>query len=636
MFEILNHLIPQFHAIGDGTIPSISASIVIAMLFILGLSFVFLVWHFLNFNRRLRGIKALISSQSKENLSMERRSILERAFSLKPVDIGYLWREFDESLVSSPDNQFLYNTLDAEHFFNTRTLARGLTGSRLLAATPSFLVAIGVLGTFIGLTIGLDGLNVDSSEIDVLKSDIDQMISSAAVAFMTSVWGVGLSLILNFIEKFLESRVLKKVLKLQQDIDFLYPRVSAEQSLVHISENSQASKDALLELHERIGSKLQEAVNGISEEMQSALTDTLNQVMKPAIEALVDKTSQQSTEALESLIKNFMQGLSKAGEGQGQQLKEAANQVNEAVQKIGSEISSLSSSFTEQQQAMSVASQQRQQKMDEHHQRLINAAEEKQDAMEHKFSELMNQLTSSLNDQFSATRDHEERRSKQLEQQAADSSIQHNNLISNIENILTQIARQSEESAIQHQKLVGELRNASQNLVESSSHMDSSANQLGVLSANLKAASDMLSGDISSAAESVIQLSGQHQKLIEAVDERMKTLQGIQISISECVEALDGTSQMLSGGLETFGQTQDEFLSGVREQFNQLGDTLQTQVEQIEKQASEWLQSYASEVNSQVNDRMEEWNNQTLKFTNQMLSTVQSIGNVVDELEDKR
>ena len=48
-----------------------------------------------------------------------------------------LWREFDESLVFSSDQQKLFNTLDAEHFFNARTLASGLTASRLLAAAPS-------------------------------------------------------------------------------------------------------------------------------------------------------------------------------------------------------------------------------------------------------------------------------------------------------------------------------------------------------------------------------------------------------------------------------------------------------------------------------------------------------------------
>ena len=49
----------------------------------------------------------------------------------------------------------LFNTLDASHFFNHYSLARGLTDNRLLTAVPSFLTAIGVIGTFAGLQIGL-------------------------------------------------------------------------------------------------------------------------------------------------------------------------------------------------------------------------------------------------------------------------------------------------------------------------------------------------------------------------------------------------------------------------------------------------------------------------------------------------
>ena len=49
----------------------------------------------------------------------------------------------------------LFNTIDAPHFFNTYTLARGLTENRLVAAMPGILTAIGVVGTFAGLQMGL-------------------------------------------------------------------------------------------------------------------------------------------------------------------------------------------------------------------------------------------------------------------------------------------------------------------------------------------------------------------------------------------------------------------------------------------------------------------------------------------------
>src|SRR3546814_12374633 len=78
--------------------------------------------------------------------------------------------DWSSDVCSSDLQQKLFTTLDAEHFFNARTLASGLTASRLLAAAHSFLVAVGVLGTFVGCTVGLEGLVGTSDEIEALKA----------------------------------------------------------------------------------------------------------------------------------------------------------------------------------------------------------------------------------------------------------------------------------------------------------------------------------------------------------------------------------------------------------------------------------------------------------------------------------
>ncbi|MGV8268265.1 anti-phage ZorAB system protein ZorA, partial [Pseudomonas aeruginosa] len=151
---------------------------------------------------------------------------------------------------------------------------------------------------FVGLTVGLEGLVGTSDEIEALKGGINKLISGAAVAFMTSVWGVFFSLLLNFVEKMFERSALGQIQQLQHDIDFLYPSIPAEQSLVHIAEYGKESKEELQELNERIGDRQKETLNGMSEEMQTALTDAMNNIMAPAIQTLVSTTRQQSTQVL--------------------------------------------------------------------------------------------------------------------------------------------------------------------------------------------------------------------------------------------------------------------------------------------------------------------------------------------------
>ncbi len=78
--------------------------------------------------------------------------------------VGHLWLEFDETLIEIREDGVtqLFNTFDAVYFFNSSTLAKGVTNNRLIAAVPGFLTAIGVIGTFVGLQIGLSGMDISA------------------------------------------------------------------------------------------------------------------------------------------------------------------------------------------------------------------------------------------------------------------------------------------------------------------------------------------------------------------------------------------------------------------------------------------------------------------------------------------
>lgn len=86
--------------------------------------------------------KTLLGGVAQESFPTQKMDISDKAKSSK---FGGLWREFEETLIELPTaNGVEYkNTIDAEHFFNTKTLARGITESRLSASVPGFLTAIG-------------------------------------------------------------------------------------------------------------------------------------------------------------------------------------------------------------------------------------------------------------------------------------------------------------------------------------------------------------------------------------------------------------------------------------------------------------------------------------------------------------
>lgn len=706
MMDLLKHLIPDFAHMFSANPNGISAWFWSATAVIFVLSLYFLFVHFRRFRTRLRALRSLLEGQSKETLALSRRETMQKAQGLDAPNVGMLWREFDESLVLSSDQKHLFNTLDAEHFFNARTLAPGLTASRLLAAAPSFLVAIGVLGTFVGLTVGLEGLVGTSDEIESLKGGINKLISGAAVAFMTSVWGVFFSLLLNFVEKMFERSALGQIQQLQHDIDFLYPRIPAEQSLVHIAEYGKESKEALQELHERIGDRLQETLNGMSEAMQTALTDALNNIMAPAIQTLVSTTSQQSTQVLEKLVGNFMDGMTSVGREQGLQMQQAAADVNAAVSGMSERLNQLFSSLNEQQGRQMEVAQQQSAAFETQLQRISGSAEERQAQMEQRFAELMSGLTNQLQTQLGTAQQRDEERQvlferllgqasssqtamleqfssstrEQMQAMAEAGNERHSNLekvfsrlmmnlntqldsqmgaaeqreqarqqrfqeqldqvsthqqelLSGLASAVQATQQQSRLMADQHQQLLGQLKQVSEATAQSSKHLDSSANQLGLLSANLRQAADTLGQRLEAVTHGVEKAGQQNAELAAQLQSQAATLAQLQATLLEGAQRFEQAAGEARSGFGEMKSAQQEFLSGVRHEFTALGEKLREQVEAVEKQAEEWLRSYAGEVRTQIDDRMNKWNEVSLSYADQMHRTVQAMSSILDELE---
>src|SRR5699024_4751258 len=69
---------------------------------------------------------------------------------------------------------------------------------KLIQMTVSVFILIGVLGTFIGLTISLGSINSSS---DQLVENVASVLSGIDVAFYTSIFGMGFSLIMTVLVK---------------------------------------------------------------------------------------------------------------------------------------------------------------------------------------------------------------------------------------------------------------------------------------------------------------------------------------------------------------------------------------------------------------------------------------------------
>jgi len=554
-------------------------------------------------SRHLKFYRGLLKGLTAEQLLEKRREISNKALSNKAY--GRLWREFDESLVHIPQKERLCNTLDAGHFFNTHSISRGLTENRLLAAVPGFLTAIGVIGTFAGLQMGLSSLSDNmggSLDIDEIKIGIFGMIGGASIAFMTSVWGVFTSVIFNIFEKILERNIRASITAFQNDVDYLYPRITAEQSLSNIEEFSRQSTEKLAELDEKIGHKMQEAMSQASVAIREGLEQSLSTILGPAIEKLVNNANSGSEKALESLLEKFLNGVGSAGNAQKDMMQQAAKDISQGIDGMTNGMEDFA-----------------------------NKLDDKIETMVGKNSDILNGVQESLLKQVEEQQGREIARQKLLHDQINSFQGTQKQLTSGIDNILETQHKQSKELSTEFNQLIERFSSLSTSheqatlaMQQASTDMKATSNQLGLLSGNVKSAADNLTDKITSAvdhADSITQLNKQSMELFNGLVEQ----------VSRINSQIESTAQTMNNAAEKA----DSGFSAVDRHFDKLSQSLREHVQQLEEQVANLLNDYAERVQSQTVTRLNVWNENTNSYIGSMTDAVRALNDVVDEIDGK-
>ena len=258
---------------------------------------------------------------------------------------GYLAQAFDELLVEvlRPDasksdaskERELRRTGSAEEIFNESSLGHRIIGNRLFMATPGILTGIGVLGTFVGLALGIGALNLEGSAIEDLNSSIVPLIQGSATAFSTSVWGVATSLIFVVLEKFLEGSARWPIRRLQDRLNRLVPRYLPEQSMIELQRSSIESESIVKGLAAAIGKHMQEALDRVGKSVAEALKD--------ALEGKAEGLGEQSAKLMSELLTLELDKLRQAIVDMGAEFKTEFGSTNTQLQEtIGSFTSIIS------------------------------------------------------------------------------------------------------------------------------------------------------------------------------------------------------------------------------------------------------------------------------------------------------
>lgn len=116
---------------------------------------------------------------------------------------GNLWNNYRAGFISTSLGEKTKES--AKVYFSLNNLLQNGTNLGSLGAAANILVGLGVLGTFLGLTVGISSMDMETP--DSIKSSIDGLLAGIGTAFATSVWGMITSLIVTICEKHRQNKL---------------------------------------------------------------------------------------------------------------------------------------------------------------------------------------------------------------------------------------------------------------------------------------------------------------------------------------------------------------------------------------------------------------------------------------------
>lgn len=252
-----------------------------------------------------------------------------------------LFRELHHHLIGihsrdGTERLTLRRTADAAEIFRDSVLAPSFSTSRLFLAIPGILTGLGVLGTFVGLQMGIGGL--DLKDLTNLEKSIIPLIQGCAIAFSTSVWGVFSSLAFSGLEKGLEGLAIGRIRKLQNRVDELIPRYVPEEAMNELERSSRGAEELLKGLAVAIGDEMQKAIGRLGKEIKDAVANATSEGQGPLMERSVELLSTALTAELAKL-KEQVAGMGEQFSGTSEKLSASVRDLDPTVKALSETVS---------------------------------------------------------------------------------------------------------------------------------------------------------------------------------------------------------------------------------------------------------------------------------------------------------
>jgi len=271
---------------------------------------------------------------------------LEKVFEDENKLFKKAWQEFKESLVIPERRKVVYKTNEASFFFSEDRLLGQALNLRFWNSVPALLVGLGILGTFVGLVWGLIPFSgIDFEQTEEIRRGIEELLSGVSTAFVTSVWGMLVSLLFNGVEKLCIGKVSREIAILQDVLDVPFTLKTeeeiAEKQKDELEQQTAALKSfstdlandikgAMADGRQELIRELHSATKAFSSAITEQLEPTFNN-LNTALEELQRQKEESSTDAIQQLVEEFQKSLSGSATTQMEALAETVSKASESL-----------------------------------------------------------------------------------------------------------------------------------------------------------------------------------------------------------------------------------------------------------------------------------------------------------------
>ena len=218
---------------------------------------------------------------------------------------------------------------DVTEYINEDTIIYATGGTRLAELTPGILVSLGILGTFLGLVMGLSGLTLSASDTSTLLAGMEKLIAGMSTAFLTSIAGVVASIAFNLLNNHYVGKCEKAIDRFC-DVFSLYamPKPVSEET-------------AMLTLQQEQTAYIRQAVEEISQKMAVQMEQSIMRAMLPvqrSMDNFILAATQAQVEGVDRIAQVFVQRMNVALGQEFDHLRQVLAETGMEQQKIQQEM----------------------------------------------------------------------------------------------------------------------------------------------------------------------------------------------------------------------------------------------------------------------------------------------------------